>query len=266
MTPTEQKICAAVLADPETVLRLPVADIARRAGTSPAAVSRFTAKIGYRGLSDFKIALALDVAGGAAADQHDGTAGGDAVHLVLATIGRENRQAIRDTLEIMPAAEFARAIECIGTADRVVVLGVGRMGYLALDAAAKFAQAGKNAVGSADYAEQLALTRNLAHGDVLLCIAYDGSSPPLTYNAELAAATGATIIALCRAGESALSGLAHVHLPVSAHEGEWRTAAASAQVAITTVIDALLAGILVDPDAAEAWRSTGALIRGEQLE
>ncbi|MCU1440973.1 MAG: hypothetical protein JWP85_1970, partial [Rhodoglobus sp.] len=267
MTPTEQKISSTVLADPETVLRLPVSDIARRAGTSPAAVSRFTAKMGYRGLSDFKIALALDVASGGTVDAAEPGPPGDAGEQVLAIIARENRQAIRDTLEIMPAKQLGKAIARIGVADRIVVMGVGQMGHLAVDTAGKFAMAGRNAAGSSDYVEQLALSRGLGQRDVLLCIAYEGSSPPMTYNAEIARLAGATVIGVCRAGSSALSELADIHLPVSAREGEWRSVASAAHVAITTVVDALLAGVLVaDPVAAEAWRATSALVRGEQLE
>jgi DNA-binding MurR/RpiR family transcriptional regulator len=267
MTPTEQRISSTVLADPETMLRLPVSDIARRAGTSPAAVSRFTAKMGYRGLSDFKIALALDVAGGGAVDAAEPGAPGEAGEHMLAVIARENRQAIRDTLEIMPAEQFARAVSQIGAADRILVMGVGQMGYLAKDAAGKLTMAGKNAVGSADYVEQLALSRGLGQRDVLLCIAYEGSSPPVAYNAEIARLAGATVIGVCRAGASPLSELADIHLPVSAQEGGWRSAASAAHVAITTVVDALLAGVLAaDAAAADSWRATSALVAGEQLE
>lgn len=267
MTPTEQKISAAVLADPETVLRLPVADIARRAGTSPAAISRFTAKIGYRGLSDFKIALALDVANGGTADLIETRSPTEAGEQVLVTIARENRQSIRDTLEIMPAEALGKAIAQLGSAERVIVIGVGQMGHLAADTAAKLAQAGKNATGSKDYVEQLALSRGLTAQDVLLCVAYEGSSPPVLYNAELARLAGATVIGICRAGASPLTELIDIHLPVSAYGGEWRSASSASHVAITTVVDAVLAGMLVaDPTAAEAWRATAALVRGEQLE
>ena len=229
MTPTEQKISAAVLADPESVLRLPVAEIARRAGTSPAAVSRFTSKLGYRGLSDFKIALALDVASGGSSDVVEGVYSGGAGEQLLATIARENRQAIRDTLEIMPAENLTQAIAQLGSADRIFAMGVGQMGHLAVDAAAKLVQAGRTAIGSSDYVEQLALARSLTQRDVLLCIAYEGSSPPVVYNAEIARRAAVTVIAICRAGTSALSELANIHLPVSARDGEWRPAASAAQ-------------------------------------
>ena len=265
MTPTEQKISTAVLADPETVLRLPVADIARRAGTSAAAVSRFTSKIGYRGLSDFKIALALDVANGGTGDPID--LPGGSLGQLLAAVARDNRQAIRDTLEIMPSEIFGEAITKLISADRIIVMGVGQMGHLAADAAAKLSHAGKTAIGSKDYVEQLALSRGLSQRDVLLCIAYEGSSPPVLYNAEIARQSGATVIGVCRAGWSGLADLVDLHLPVSAREGEWRSASSAAHVAITTVLDALLAGILAsDPLSAEAWRASAALVQGEQLE
>lgn len=264
MTPTEQKIASAVLADPETMLRLPVAEIALRAGTSPAAVSRFTAKLGYRGLSDLKIALALDVAAGGA---QDSPAPPDSGEQVLATIARENRQAIRDTLEIMPAEVFASAVSRLGSARRILVIGVGQMGHLAADLAAKLAQAGHDALASADYVEQLALSRALGAHDVLVCLAFEGSSPPVGYNAEIARRNGATIIGICRVGASPLTEFLDIHLPVSARAGEWRTASSAAHVAIVTVVDAILAGLLVaSPAAADAWRETAAVVNAEQLE
>ncbi len=267
MGAADSKIATAVLQDPDGILRSPVSEIAARASTSPAAVSRFTAKLGYRGLSDFKIALALEVASGGAAGQGEPISSTDTGVQILAKISRENRQIIRDTIEIVPSAAFTRAAESLAGARRIAVIGVGQLGYAAMDAAARLARVGRPAVASRDYVEQLVMSNGLDAGDVLLCISYEGSAPPLVYNAEIAAARGATVIGICQAGDSALARLLDIHLPVSARVTVWRSAASGAHVAILTLIDALVTTIITSDHAAFAlWQAGQALIGSEQLE
>lgn len=58
---TERRIAEFVQASPQKVLHLNIAELARQAGTSSAAVVRFCKRIGAEGYSDFKLWLAKDV-------------------------------------------------------------------------------------------------------------------------------------------------------------------------------------------------------------
>src|SRR5690606_22646030 len=100
MTSTDQKIASLILEEPESILRAPVTDIAARSGSSQAAVSRFTARMGFRGLADFKIALALDVAAGAGRGTTTVDAA-DSMSQILRKIAADNEQSLRDTLEVI---------------------------------------------------------------------------------------------------------------------------------------------------------------------
>ena len=267
MTTTDQKIASLILEEPESILRAPVTDIAARSGSSQAAVSRFTARMGYRGLADFKIALALDVAASVDNGQNNAVDPADSMSQIIRKIAADNQQSIRDTLEVIGEQALDKAVLALRAAERIVIVGVGQMGYLAADAALKFRQTGRTVVVSNDYVEQLALSQAARARDAFLFISYEGSAPPILYNAEVAKATGATVIGICHAGRPAL--LEHIdhQLGVSAHGSDYRSAAQAAHVAIVTVIDALVVGMLTkDSDSLAAFGEFNALLRSEQLE
>ena len=267
LTTTDQKIASLILEEPDSILRAPVADIAARSGSSQAAVSRFTARMGFRGLADFKIALALDVAANAARAGTDSIDAGDSMGQILAKVASENEQSIRDTLEVIGRSELEDSVLALRAAERIVIIGVGQMGYLAADAALKLRQTGKHVISSSDYIEQLALSHHAGARDVFLFVSYEGAAPPVLYNAELARAAGAVVIGICHAGRPALRESVDYQLGVSAHGSPYRTSAQAAHVAVVTVIDALVVGMLAkDTESAGAFEEFNSLLKTEHLE
>jgi len=61
LSPREQVIAEYVLRSPETVIYQSVNDLAEASGSSETTIVRFCQNIGYKGYSDFKMALARDM-------------------------------------------------------------------------------------------------------------------------------------------------------------------------------------------------------------
>ncbi|MFV0425680.1 MAG: MurR/RpiR family transcriptional regulator [Beutenbergiaceae bacterium] len=267
MTATDKKIADLILEDPGSILRAPVAEIATRSGSSQAAVSRFASRLGFGRLTDLKIGLALDVASGEGNGQSHAIDVADSMPQVLHKIASDNIQVIRDTLEVLSRTELERAVDALRGASRIVILGVGQMGYLASDAALKFRTVGRQAVAASDYIEQLALSQAARSDDAFLIVSHAGIAPPVVYGAEAAKAAGATVIGICHAGRPALAEHLDVQLSISADGAQFRTAAQAARVAIATLIDTLVVGLLARDGAhAMHFAEFNELLGSEQLE
>src|SRR6185437_7876382 len=66
MPPTIAKIAAVLIDDPRAPLDLSITELAERAGTSAASITRFCRIIGYRGYSPLRVGIAEDVGRGGA--------------------------------------------------------------------------------------------------------------------------------------------------------------------------------------------------------
>jgi DNA-binding MurR/RpiR family transcriptional regulator len=66
MPATMAKIAAVLIDDPRAPLNLSITELAERAGTSPASVTRFCRMIGYSGYSPLRVGIAEDVGRGGA--------------------------------------------------------------------------------------------------------------------------------------------------------------------------------------------------------
>jgi len=60
----EQAVAQLVLKDPSGFQKMPVTELAKRAGVSSPSVVRFCRSLGYEGLSDFKLKLAASLNAG----------------------------------------------------------------------------------------------------------------------------------------------------------------------------------------------------------
>src|ERR1700712_3589781 len=66
MPATMAKIAAVLIDDPKAPLGLSITELAERAGTSAASVTRFCRMLGYRGYSPLRVSIAEDVGRGGA--------------------------------------------------------------------------------------------------------------------------------------------------------------------------------------------------------
>src|SRR5690348_2060125 len=62
LNPTERRIADSVLADPEKVITASINEIKKESGASVGSIVGFCRRLGLKGFSEFKIALAQDLA------------------------------------------------------------------------------------------------------------------------------------------------------------------------------------------------------------
>src|SRR3954469_23777890 len=149
MPATMAKIAAVLVDDPKAPLSLSITELADRAGTSAASVTRFCRMLGYSGYSPLRVGIAEDV----------GPGGPQAAW--IADIGRsfgpddpadEIRQALlnthvlslQTTAGLLDLPKTIRVADAIAKARHVDVYGVGGSALTALEVEARLYRIGVN--------------------------------------------------------------------------------------------------------------------------
>ncbi|MCT4622398.1 MAG: MurR/RpiR family transcriptional regulator [Schleiferiaceae bacterium] len=244
-TGTEKKIAKYILENPSAVSKHNAASLGDICQASAASIIRFSKKIGYKGFSEFKIALAAEVGkmGSEEDEIYEAVKKQDTTKEIIQKIGQGNIQAIADTLQILDEEQIEKAIRELSEAKQIAIFGVGASGLVAQDFAHKLMRIGKNVVIYSDSHSQLAAAVHLKTGDVAFGISHSGKSLETHKCLQKAKENGATVISLTKYGHNPISQLADIPIYVAGEEKNLRTAAIVSRIAQLTVIDILFIGI-----------------------
>ncbi len=236
LSPSEQKVADYVLAHPHEVLQMPIALLAKDAGVSDPTVIRFCRSLGYRGYLEFKIALARDTA--------------SPVRLIQASVDEEDDprtiankvfsagiQALQDTLSILDEHAFAAAVDALGKARKVLIIGVGTSGPIAHMMYNRLLRIGINCLVETDSYLQLMQASLLSSDDVVVAISQTGSSIDPVLTLKEARKQGATTIAIC--GNAAAPLTMEADIVLISVSRELRPEAVASRIAQIAIIEAL---------------------------
>ena len=124
------RVAQVVLDDPRLVLDLPINELAERAGTSPATVTRFCRQIGYPGYVALRMSVATDVGRTSALPPRAADIGrafgpDDAAEDVRSTLLAGAMRSMQQTAESIDLARLRRLAEAIIASRHVDLYGVG---------------------------------------------------------------------------------------------------------------------------------------------
>lgn len=217
----EQAVAQLVLKDPSGFQKMPVTELAKRAGVSSPSVVRFCRSLGYEGLSDFKLKLAASLNAGVPFI-HQSVKVGDSGETLIQKVLDNAIHTLRTFRNTAPAKPIDKATQLlaktIAKKGRLVFYGVGNSGFVALDAEHKFFRMGCTAHAYSDGHLQIMAASMLNKGDCLIIISNSGRSQDLLDATQIARAAGASTIAITASG-SPLAQAVQVHIP--ADHGEY---------------------------------------------
>lgn len=210
------KVAACVLNDPEAVLGMSTAALAARVGVSEPTVNRFCTGLGFKGFPDFKLHLAAELARQQPRVAKDIEAG-DSASQVIAKVFESTRASLDAVQAGLDDGAVEQAVQVLDQARSVSICGLGASASVAVDAQHKFMRFGIPATAYTDVINQRVLTANLAPEDCVLCISYTGRTIAMAELAELAGASGATVIGLTAPGSPVAR---HCQLVLAVESGE----------------------------------------------
>ncbi|TMH72193.1 MAG: SIS domain-containing protein [Betaproteobacteria bacterium] len=238
---SERSVAERVLAQPNEVLHLSIAEMARRVGASQPTVARFAAAMGFSGYKEFKLRLAQSLASGMPF-VHQDVRPDDTVELVTSKVFDRAIGALIEVRNQLDPAALKRAIRILAGARRIECYGVGNSGIVALDAQHKLFRYG---VPTASYVDTHAMgmaATVLKRGDAVLAVSASGRTTDTLVAVEIARESGAQVVAIAPGG-SPLAKLATVALCADVPEDPDIYAPMVSRLAHLAIIDVLSVGL-----------------------
>ncbi|GIG68176.1 DNA-binding MurR/RpiR family transcriptional regulator [Phytomonospora endophytica] len=226
---------------PEAAANAGIVDLAERAGTSTATVTRFSRLLGFTGYAKLRVAIATETGRAEQArwrtDISADIAPGDSMDRVLDVVATADTRAIQATAASVDTAAVERVAEAVAGASRVELFGMGSSGTAGREMAFRLERIRVPVWFRPDSHSALTNAALLGPGDVAFGLSHSGRTREVIETLSEAADHGALTVAVTSFGRSPLAEVADVVLTTSVHETTFRLAALSALHSQLLVLD-----------------------------
>ncbi|NFB21513.1 MurR/RpiR family transcriptional regulator [Clostridium botulinum] len=243
MTKSEKKIAEYIFKSPRDIISDSAQEIAIKTSTSPASVIRFTKKVGYNSLNEFKFALVAEEYTKESTEFDYIINYNDSIDSIINKLGNKMIDTINDTKELVDDEKLLEAVKAIKNAETIYLYGVGASAMVAMDFQYKLLRINKKVMFQQDSHLQLAVSVHITNRDVAVAISYSGNTREVNLAVEEAKKNGATTIAITKCGKSILSSIADINLNIPSIEKDLRIGAISSRTSQLFVTDSLFLGI-----------------------
>jgi DNA-binding MurR/RpiR family transcriptional regulator len=242
-----QRVAAQVLDEPHGTARGTIVDLAQRAGTSTATITRFCRVFGYRGYADLRVAVATETGRAAQArwdsdiDREIGPT--DTLDHLIDVVATADARAIRDTVGQMDLAAVDRVATAVAGAGRVEILGLGSSGTAAREMAFRLERIRIPCWYRYDAHTALTNAALLGPQDVAIGISHSGRTREVIDVLTEAGAAGALTVVVTSFPRSPVAQVADVVMTTAAPETTFRLAALSALHSQLLVLDLIYVAV-----------------------
>lgn len=241
LRPAERKVAEVVVARPDDVIYMTLADLAKAARVSEPTVVRFARASGCDGYQSFKIRLAQSLTQPFSYADLD-IAPDDDADVYAAKVFKATADMLLKVHGQLSGAAVDAAVEAIAAAGRLEFFGLGASGAVALDAYHKFFRLISSCAAYTDPHMQLMSASALKPGDVVVAISHTGRTRDLLEVVPQARQAGATVVAIT-ASDSPLAEASSIVLCVDVPEDTDVHTPMMSRIAHLVVIDTLAVGV-----------------------
>ena len=240
LTASEKKLAAFVTANGQRSQTMSISELAAACGVAEATISRFCRRMGYRGYSAFRLAIAAATAGRSSSDPlHGEIQPEDTVPDLCAKLAGVDSDAIRETQSLIVPESIIAAANILTAADKVLCMGQGGSMLMAEEAAHLFTTAFPGFFAVADSHMQVITASSLTERDAILFFSYSGSTKDLMDVLHVARQRHAKSILVTRYPGSPGAALVDVVLQCGSIEGPLQLGSVAARIAQLYLIDVL---------------------------
>ena len=268
LTPTEGRLANYLLDHSREVIHMSAKELSEQCGSSPAAVVRFSQKLGFKGFTALKLELARTSGQEEPDAFQSAIRDNDDMETIVRKAERIHLRNTSLTYQMVNVSVLSQAVEEICAGRRIHLFGVGASGLLAMDFLYKSSRIGIPAFYHSDVHTNLATASLLEPEDIVIAISYSGETMETVLAAKAAKERGSKVIAITQANRNTLARLADYPLYIPGEEREFRVGAMTSRTSGLLILDLLYLGIAKhDPERTqENLRQTRALIRAFQRE
>jgi DNA-binding MurR/RpiR family transcriptional regulator len=244
MPVTMAKIAAVLIDDPKAPLTLSITELAERAGTSAATVTRFCRLIGYAGFSELRVGIAEDVGRGGAkaawiADIGRSFGPDDPPEEIRNTLFNTHVLSLQTTAGLLDIPTAVRVAKSIVKSRHLDVYGVGGSALTALEMEARLYRVGIRVHAWSELHDGLTSAAILDHQCVAIGISNTGRTEETIQTLAVAKASGAHTVAITANPDSPLARVADDVLIAASPHGYLQPADLSARHCQLFVVDLL---------------------------
>ena len=243
LSKSETKVAQAILADPEAATQSSIANLAKSAGVSEPSVNRFSKRFGAKGFPDFKIQLATSLVSGVRY-MSQAVEPSDDIASYPFKLFDNTISALILARDALPTEAIAEAVNLLSNAKRIMFLGLGTSAAVAKDAEHKFFRFNTPVTTQTDPLMLRMLAAGGVPGDVFFFISHTGRTKSIVEAAELARASGATVIGLTSA-KSPLARACDCVLEVNVAENTDDYLPMTSRIVQLVFIDTLVTGVML---------------------
>ena len=242
MSAAMTKLASLLLDEPLLPLEQSITELAARAGTSPATVTRFCRMIGYSGYLAFRVGVAADAGRlrseetwhvdiGRAFDPED------TPERILQTLTKVHTNALQFTADSVHVPDVVEVAQAIATMDHVDIYGIGGSALMAAEMQMRLYRIGVNAHAWSEVHNGLASASLQDENSVAIGISNTGRTVETIEMVSTAKSFGALTVALTSSADSPLAAVTDLHLTTFAPDEYLRPDDLSAKHAQLLVID-----------------------------
>lgn len=245
------KIADWIIAYPEKAATATSQALADHAQVSQSSIVKFTQKIGFKGYSEFKLALAEELGRKQAMHTtplHSNILVDDPIAVIAQKLVQAKTDAMFHTTNALSFSHFNQAIQLINLANRVQIVGIGGSALTAKDLAFKLLKLGITALTEQDSHVQIATARTLSAQDIQIAISFSGDRKEILVAAESAKEQGAKVIALTSPTKNRLRELADLSFDTIADESEHRSSSIASRTAQNVLTDLIFITLVQQRD------------------
>lgn len=240
----EKKAVDLLLERPDFFAGASITEAGEEAKCSEATLVRLAKKLGYAGYPELKAHLNKG-------DQdtplqlYGNITENDSYENVALKVFKASIQALHDTLVLLNKEEYAKAVNALCHADKIVFCGVGDAAAVAQSGYQKFLRVGFNVQSSSDIDVQLIMTSHLKKGDVLFAISHSGRTRSIIDVVKYARSIGATVISITNFPIAPLAKNSDIVLLTAAFTQHMEGEVMSKRVAELCIIESLFVNVLL---------------------
>ena len=195
------KVGTLLLEDPALPLRLSITELAERAGTSPATVTRFCRAIGYTGYLALRVGAAAEQGRSSAHETWDSDIGrafhpGDTATEMMRTLVNAHTVALTSTSERLDPALVGQVADAVAQSTHVDIYGIGGSAGMAVELQTRLYRIGINAHAWGEVHAGLASAVLLSDASVAIAFSNTGRTEETIEMLALAKSSGAYSVAV----------------------------------------------------------------------
>lgn len=240
-TLNEKRLADFIINNFNSVCNMTAQELGNVSQTSPAAIIRFSQKLGFSGYKEFQIEIAKNIKNDINNEEniYEQITTHDSTETIMSKVVNAHINAVKNTGFIIKPEVINDAVDIISKANCIYLFGIGSSYIVALDLQYKLVRINMPTSLHSDYHLQLVAASNINKDDVAIAISNSGKTKE-TYNSMmLAKKRGAKTISITRLGKNPISDISDININTIVIEQSFRIGAISSRIAQLTAVDML---------------------------